>query len=64
MEVAQYLTVAAFAAPQPLALTFRPLGLNQDAPVALTPDSSFFEDARQGTLKKPFLLPTQGASGR
>lgn len=35
----------------------------EDAPVALPPDLSFFENARQGTLKKPRSLPTQGASG-
>ena len=29
----------------------------------LPPDLSFFENARQGTLKKPRSLPAQGASG-
>ena len=59
MEVAQYITVAASPLHNPSGKTLRA----QDARIALPPDSSFFENARQGTLKKPHSLPTQGASG-
>lgn len=68
MEVAQYLTVA-------VSKLFKLCPLHnlsgktqvlfarsrEDAPVALPPDLSFFENARQGTLKKPRSLPNQGA---